>query len=389
MEIKAAKEFFKAEYRGNKFVLKFLKKEIRNFLSEDEEPVLIFQTHKNVDIVNGVKRKIGKHNTKTIFVLNCKPDVYGFVYNGEMTRSGERFSGLPFDAYIAVSKSVKKEFIDWGLAPPEKVEYISNGVPLHVYSPLDKNERNALRTMLGIKTPYVIGYSGRVTKNKGVDIVLELMQLFEDNFDNLFMKDFSFLFALSGDGERRDFINQIMLRFPNLVNSGRVSIVINIAKYTNGYSPEIVGEVKDYLLRGAEDIDVPFFKGLLYKPLQAISDVVIQPSYSESFSFTVLESLAVGTPVVAIDSGGPSELIRNMGGYLITVDGVKHCDGKLILPEKEVLIAAKDFFDNIGMAIEDTLTNPKLKEEMIVAVKRSGRTAERMAERIDELIWQL
>ncbi|MCD6549278.1 glycosyltransferase [Candidatus Micrarchaeota archaeon] len=385
LEIRAAKVFFNAEYRGNKFVIKNLKEDLYNFFAENECPVLVFQTHKNIDIVNGIKRKIGKR-IKTVFVLNCRPDVYGFVYNGDKTTKGSLFTNIPFDAYVAVSRTVKEDYIKLGL-PPSKIEEIQNGVSLKVYKPMDPNERSGIRETLGINTRFVVGYSGRITKDKGYDILVELLNLFEE--DNQLFKDFSFLFALSGD-KRDQFIKEVSYRFPKLTRSGRIKIVVDIAKYVNGSDEDLsnialLNEIKSYLL-DEENLQSPLFKGIVTKPIQAISDVLILPSYSESFSYSVLEALAVGTPVVTLDSGGPAELVKNIGGYLIDLEGITHLDGHLHLSKDKVVEVAKSFAEGIMKAIDDIHTNPRLKEEFILAVRKSGRTAKDMAKKLDELV---
>jgi glycosyltransferase involved in cell wall biosynthesis len=52
-------------------------------------------------------------------------------------------------------------------------------------------------------------------------------------------------------------------------------------------------------------------------------DVLVAPSFAESFSFTMLEGMAMGKPVVASDVGGASEMITDgQTGYLVPVDDV-------------------------------------------------------------------
>lgn len=54
------------------------------------------------------------------------------------------------------------------------------------------------------------------------------------------------------------------------------------------------------------------------RDLYAAADVMIMPSLQENLPFTVMESLACGTPVVAFDVGGVSDLIEHeINGYLV------------------------------------------------------------------------
>jgi glycosyltransferase involved in cell wall biosynthesis len=51
--------------------------------------------------------------------------------------------------------------------------------------------------------------------------------------------------------------------------------------------------------------------------LYSAADVFVFPSIYEAFGKTVVESMSCGTPVVAFDNSGPSELIEHKkNGYL-------------------------------------------------------------------------
>lgn len=47
------------------------------------------------------------------------------------------------------------------------------------------------------------------------------------------------------------------------------------------------------------------------------SEALISPSVFETFGVTIIESLAIGRPVIAYDSGGPRDIIREADGILI------------------------------------------------------------------------
>ena len=57
-------------------------------------------------------------------------------------------------------------------------------------------------------------------------------------------------------------------------------------------------------------------------------DVLIHPTPNEPFGRTVCEAMAIGTPVVAVAAGGPSEIIRNgTNGILAPQDNVQEMAG--------------------------------------------------------------
>lgn len=73
------------------------------------------------------------------------------------------------------------------------------------------------------------------------------------------------------------------------------------------------------------------------------ADVVAIPSLVESFGMVALESMAVGTPVVASDTGGLRELIKHQ--------------------QNGLLIAPKDS-QRMATAIEDLLSHPELRDRL-------------------------
>lgn len=54
-------------------------------------------------------------------------------------------------------------------------------------------------------------------------------------------------------------------------------------------------------------------------PLLADADVLLHPSFHEQFGYVLLEAMAVGRPVVCLDSGGPSVLVQNDAGVKVPV----------------------------------------------------------------------
>ncbi len=368
LEIRAAKALFSVDYSHGKKIFKIMRDEIRGHINEGELPFIVYHTQKGIDSINGFRRKVSK-DVKGIFHLHCRPDVYGFVYEDRITKRGELFKELEFDAYIAVTQKVKEDYIKYNLVPPEKVHVISNGVSLDVYKPISDEEKEMYRLKLGMnRLNTIIGYSGRVTKDKGKDLILNIMEQLENE------SDVGFLIAASGERERNSFVKEVIEKVPRIYTEGRIKFVIDISKYTAGINADIklMKEIEEYL---SDAIDFPddIFGGFITKPIQSLVDVMMLTSYSEAFSLVTLESLAAGTPIVVLDSGGPTELVSSLGGVIVEKGN-------------NTLETARSFVDAIMEINDEVRRNKKIREEYIVAVRRSGRTARDMARMFDNLI---
>ena len=75
------------------------------------------------------------------------------------------------------------------------------------------------------------------------------------------------------------------------------------------YMQEVKAKANSYELRAHVQFmgsrnDVPL--------LMRAADVIVNPSDFETFSMTTIEAMAVGTPVIATNVGGPKEIIENM-----------------------------------------------------------------------------
>lgn len=95
--------------------------------------------------------------------------------------------------------------------------------------------------------------------------------------------------------------------------------------------------------------------------------VCILPSTWENFSYTLLEAMACGTPVVACNSGGSPELIENgISGFLIPVN-----DSRALVSRVAELLAApalrKSMGENARRRIEQSFSVEQVLPKMIAA----------------------
>jgi glycosyltransferase involved in cell wall biosynthesis len=82
------------------------------------------------------------------------------------------------------------------------------------------------------------------------------------------------------------------------------------------------------------------------------ADIVVCPSNFETFGMNVIEAMAVGTPVVATDAGGPAELLKDRQ------------TGRLVPPRDHASLAR---------AIDELLGDPVEAKRLATAAQQTAR----------------
>lgn len=169
-----------------------------------------------------------------------------------------------------------------GLYPEEKGSVIWNGSACGVN--LDKFDitkketyRNDIRLKYQLKeTDFVFGYVGRITRDKGINEMLNA-------FKKISEKNFNCFLMIVGSPDSDDTIDKELFEWakksPNVIFTG----------YTN--------VVEQYL---------------------SAMDVFILPSYREGFGMGVIEAEAMGVPVIVTDIPGPIDaMVNNETGIVV------------------------------------------------------------------------
>lgn len=201
-----------------------------------------------------------------------------------MTRhsSGFYLSRSPFidrttakwvDRFIVVSDSLKAQFVERGYSS-DKLQRVYNGI-----TPQETTNPRKIRQELSLSEDQVlIGGVGRMTRQKAMDTVLRTFAIIAEQMP-------SARFALAGDGELRSDLKRL---------AGELKLHDRI---------EFLGFREDVL-----DVIASF-------------DLMFYPSRWEPFANTILEAMAVGTPIVASNVGGNAEAITDgENGFLVPVD---------------------------------------------------------------------
>ncbi|RJP92455.1 MAG: glycosyltransferase [Desulfobacteraceae bacterium] len=181
------------------------------------------------------------------------------------------------DRIIASTRNEAHELISLYHAKNEKIGVVPAGVNLELFQPMNQS---AARRKLGLHgKEQLLLYVGRYVPVKGLDRLLKIMP----HINNAKQDQHRFkLLVIGGDDENE--------QLPSVIRG------LNIEK-----AVALLGR-KDQALLPA---------------YYSAADMLVVPSYHESFCLAGLESLACGTPVVTAPVGGLPEIINPTNGYVL------------------------------------------------------------------------
>lgn len=168
---------------------------------------------------------------------------------------------------FAISDYVKNEVIRIYNVPPEKVVILTNGYDKNTFYPKEV-DREAFLKKMHLKIPKnarLISFAGKISKTKGIDILLKANKLLSKN------KNIHFLVFGSGNIERV------------LNSSDRTEYCMNHIHLLGHHPTETLAEAHN------------------------ICDFSMLPSRTEGFGISALEAMGCGLPIIATDSGGIKE----------------------------------------------------------------------------------
>jgi len=207
---------------------------------------------------------------------------------------------------IACSKFVRKEVERCGVRK-EKVKVINNGIDeIDRKLLLAKSKCQQFRKELDLPNDYKILFTvGRLIPKRGIHYLVRSMKRVAERRSDV-------LLIVAGDGPQ----------FKELV---KMTEKMKLEK-----TVRFVGEVDNLQL----------------EKMYIASDIVVLPSLIEAFGITVLESMAYMKPLVAFDSGGPSEVIsENEIGFVVENRSIDELAEKILELTKSPTLL-KEFSSN-------------------------------------------
>lgn len=163
---------------------------------------------------------------------------------------------------LVPSNGTREQLLSHGL-PPEKMKPLPRWVDTAQFSPDKRVERYWLER--GLSARSILLYVGRVSREKGLDLLVEA-------FAGLIDEGADLALVVIGDGPYRNEMEQALGRYPALFTG--------------------------------------YLQGLELQIAYASADLFVFPSATDTFGNVVLEAQASGLPVIVSDAGGPRELMR-------------------------------------------------------------------------------
>jgi glycosyltransferase involved in cell wall biosynthesis len=181
------------------------------------------------------------------------------------------------DANVGVSTVVATELARH--APADRVHYIGNGIDTDRFTPGDSSAatRAAARARIGLEDAPVIGFVGRLTPQKGVEVLIAAFHALDDPRAQL---------LIVGDGESRAALE-------TAARAGR-----NAARIT---------------FLGARQDTPELFRAM---------DLFVLPSYVEAFPMVLLEAMATAVPVIGTPVGDVPKIIAADVGRITSLGDV-------------------------------------------------------------------
>ncbi len=185
------------------------------------------------------------------------------------------------DLLIASTTDEADDLVRSYKADPEHVYVVPPGIDLATFQPLDRDEA---RRKIGYGPGRLLLYVGRLERLKGVDVAIKALALLAD-------RDHEDLRLIVLGEDVRDGDESEKERLKAVASSLGVRDRV-----------DFLGSVAHH--------ELPYF--------YAAADVLVMPSYSESFGLVALEAQACGRPVVASGVSGLRSVVRDeVSGYLI------------------------------------------------------------------------
>lgn len=214
---------------------------------------------------------------------------HGFYFHDEMSPPAkkifvflERLAGSISDLIFVQSAEDLEEAVKEKVAPRDKLVHIGNGVDPELFGKeLYIERREPLKKEFGLEGRTVIGYVGRIVKEKGVEELVKAASIVKKSIPEA-------IFLLVGEALASD-RDDCGKELDRIIEESGIEGDVVFTGYRN---------------------DVP--------ALLSLMDVFVLPSYREGMPRALIEAMATGLPAVATDIRGcREEVVEGETGLLV------------------------------------------------------------------------
>ncbi|MEM0240946.1 MAG: glycosyltransferase family 4 protein [Candidatus Nezhaarchaeales archaeon] len=236
------------------------------------------------------------------FVYTCHNPLWPEenVHLGErLVRLIESYAMKKANAVIALNETMRRALVEKASVNQDKIFVVPNGVDVEFFKPgLRCDEVNA---KYGLEGKRVVLFVGRVTREKGIHILLEAVRTLRDKHG---LRDIKVVVVGPLSGSFGD------------------DTLTDYARVLHEY---VIKNNIDAVFTGSLDIEE-----LRY--LYSCSHVLVLPSYFEAFPMVLIEAMASGLPVIGSKAGGIVDIVENgVNSYLFEKGSANDLAEKLYL----------------------------------------------------------
>lgn len=230
------------------------------------------------------------------------------------------------DAIIAVSGSLRDVLHQELGVPLEKLSVVHNGFDTAPFrSAPEARELQRLREQWGLTDRRVVAFAGRPSLQKGlVPLMRSAVRVLDAHPD--------VVYALAG-------LEPQYVHAKGQEGQNESRHIMEAVAELEARHPTLASRVKRLGNLSREQLAA----------LYHLSDLTVVPSLYEPFGYAVVEPMAAGTPVVAVASGGPAEILQH-GESGLLVPAHRDGEGRLRVDETELADAQLRLLEDRGLA---------------------------------------